>query len=102
MLETIPSFRPRLGIEFFELVGVLEDKGAVVVDKAFGIGVLGDQHVMAFEFDVEIMDVVFTFLVEGDGRAIDEMLGRNQHAVQEHRVFRRDEQVAPRQALKSS
>ena len=76
-------------------MGVLEHGAAVVVDKAFRQRAFRDQNVVAVEFEVEIMDVLARRYFD-DGHAIDEMLGRDQHAVEEHRVFRRHEKIARR------
>ena len=52
---------------------------------------------MPFELDVEkLQHVMFDRRIKRDGRAIDEAPGRNQNAVKEQGVPRRDQKVGVR------
>ena len=52
---------------------------------------------MVVELDVEVGEAVRHVRDADDGRAVDECAGLHEHAVEEQRVIRRDEEVAVRQ-----
>ncbi len=83
-------------VERAVLRSVVEHAAAAIVDEAFGRGALGQDDVVAVEFDVDVVDPVPAALL-GDGVAVDQAAGGHQHAVDEHGVLGRDQQVAVRQ-----
>ena len=62
-------------------------EGAAVagVEVAFGRQALGEQHVVRWQFDVPVGHFVRRLL--RDGRVIDQIADRDQHAVEEHGVI---------------
>ena len=69
----------RIRIERTEFMRVVEHGAAVVVEKGFRQGALGDDHVMRVEFDVKIFDHVDAFGLQ-NRMAVDQVLGLDQHA----------------------
>ena len=62
------------------------------VQDAFGIN-----HVMAFEFDVKEFEfVILSRLIAGCGRAVDQQLRRNQHAIDQQGVSPRHVEIGMR------
>ena len=76
----------------------MEHGAAVVVEEGFRRCALGDDHVVGFEFDVEIFDLLDAVGLH-DGHTVDEVLRLDQHAVEIHGVLRRYPQVAARRVL---
>ena len=72
----------RLGVEAGVFVRVVEHAAAVVVDAALGCGTVGEQDGVPVQFDVEILDALDLARL-GDRDAVDERLGRDQHAVEQ-------------------
>jgi antitoxin component HigA of HigAB toxin-antitoxin module len=75
-------------------VRIVEHAATVVVDEAFRESALGDDHVVGFELDVHVLDLVGALRLH-DRDAIEKVLGLDQHATafrvsQIHRVVRRD------------
>ena len=62
---------------------VVEHAAAVVVDEALRQRALGDDHVVAVELDVEILDLLDALGLH-DRHAVDQVLGLDQHAVDEY------------------
>ena len=83
----------RLGVRRPERGRVVEHAAAVVVDEALGRRALGDEHVVAVEFDVPVLDALDAGCLD-DADAVDEELGRDQGAVHEHGVLGRHPEVA--------
>ncbi len=65
--------------------------------QRFARGALGIDDAVALELDVEVFEPVeFIRLVEGDGRAVHQIAGRHENAVDEQRVRGRQEEVGVR------
>jgi hypothetical protein len=57
------------------------------IQQRLGRSPFGVNHVMAFELDMEELQfVVFTRLIAGDGRAVDQHLRRHQYAIDQQGV----------------
>ena len=86
-----------LGAEFQVAQHVAEHVAVAGVEVAFGGRALGEDHRMAGQLDVEVVHR-FDALGAGDAGAVHQLAGRDQHAVEAHHVFGRDQQVARRAA----
>ena len=91
-----------VGIERAIFLCIVEHEPAVVIDKGFRQGTLGEDR-MCVQLDMEILDV-FDALGLYDGDAVNEVLGLDQHALEMlvfeiHSMLRRDPEIALRHVL---
>jgi hypothetical protein len=89
----------RIGIERAVFAGVVKHPAAVVVDETFRRRTLGQQHVVAVQFQMKILHRLHPIELH-DAAPVHQRHRRHQHAVQEQRVLGRDEQVALRHPVR--
>lgn len=74
---------------------VLEHEAVVVVNEALSLRALGDDYVVALKLEMKVLDRLDTPRLH-NGDAVDKVFRLDQHAVEIHRMVRRNPQIALR------
>jgi hypothetical protein len=77
---------------------VVKHAAVVVVDVALRRRALGDDHIVAVELDMEILDLVDPLRLK-DRYQIDQIAHLDQYPFEIHCVMRRNPQLAPRHTV---
>ena len=93
------TYRIRMHCPVF--LSIVEQTAGIVVDEALRQRSFGDDHVMRWEFEMEVSNRFNAFRLD-DRQAVDEILCLNQHAVEINGVMRRNPKIASRHISSSA
>src|SRR3984957_11903650 len=83
-----------------KIVGEI-DRRFVDIEQCLGRSALGINHVMAFELDVVVLQLVASnWLIAGDGGPVDQHFSWRQYAVDQHAMARRNVEIGMRHVVR--